>query len=148
MNLAEKIKTLRIEKEMTQEQLADMTGLKRWSIANYENGNRVPHKKNLAAIAEALGTTVEILSDDNAELRTEDEVIDYYGKELLEKYGETAKNGFKKMVKHGRPMFAGGLMPEQDRDKYIAAVAATYMKFCEKSIERYGKIVDDDYGGE
>ncbi|MBR1433279.1 helix-turn-helix transcriptional regulator [Ruminococcus sp.] len=148
MNLAEKIRTLRVEKGLKQEELAELVGTKRWSINQYENGIQRPHKKTLIALAAALGVDADLLGNDEAELHTDEEIIDRFGADIKEKYGEDAKKGFKKMVLNNRPMFAGGLMPEQDRDKFIEAVAVTYLKFCELSIEKYGKVMIDDDTGE
>lgn len=148
MILSEKIKELRLEKEMTQEELAEKIGVARWSVTQYENGNRVPRKSTIERIAAVLDINPATLSDDTAELHTDEEIIERYGATIKDKYGEEAKKGFRKMVLNNKPMFAGGLMPEQDRDKFIAAVAATYLRYCELSIERYGKIMYDEDTGE
>lgn len=57
--IAKKIKTLRKARGMTQEQLADRLGVKRSTISNYEIGRRSPHIKELEAISEALGVSLE-----------------------------------------------------------------------------------------
>jgi len=40
---------------MTQQELADKAGLTQWSIAQIENGHRVPGFETVLALAEALG---------------------------------------------------------------------------------------------
>ena len=148
MILSEKIKELRLEREMTQEELADRIGVARWSVTQYENGNRIPRKSTVKKIAAVFGISPEILSNDESELHTDDEIIERYGVSIKEKYGEEARIGFRKMVLNNKPMFAGGLMPEKDRDKFIAAIAETYLRYCELSIEKYGKIMQDEDTGE
>lgn len=56
--LGDKIKQLRIEKGMTQEELAAYTGTTKSSISNYECNKRKPQYDILCVIAEALGTPV------------------------------------------------------------------------------------------
>lgn len=70
------IKELRIAKKMTQQQLADATGIDRALIARYENGSRVPPVPKLKIIAEALGVSLDMIAgfdscseeDQNADL--------------------------------------------------------------------------------
>lgn len=61
LNLA----TIRKEKGLTQEQLANKVGVKNTSICNYETGTREPNLSTAAKLASALGVTVdELLKDD------------------------------------------------------------------------------------
>jgi transcriptional regulator with XRE-family HTH domain len=52
--LAEKIKNCRLDKGLTQGQLAIKTGINRSSIANYENDRCDPSVKNFLIICKAL----------------------------------------------------------------------------------------------
>ena len=62
MNLKEK----RLEKDMTQEELASRLGIKRQRLSNYEIGSREPNIETLKALAKALECTVdELLAEDN-----------------------------------------------------------------------------------
>ncbi len=55
-----KIKEIREEKRMTQEELSEKSGVSRGTIAALENGtNRTTTTKTLVKLAEALGTTVD-----------------------------------------------------------------------------------------
>lgn len=58
--MGNKIRELRKERGMTQEELAQKSGLSRQTIISIENGsNENALTGTLAAIAEALGTTVD-----------------------------------------------------------------------------------------
>jgi transcriptional regulator with XRE-family HTH domain len=61
MSFADKLKALRDHLGLTQKQLAEKAGLAQHSIANLEQGIRLPTVKTLFALAGALGTTVEEL---------------------------------------------------------------------------------------
>lgn len=57
--IANKIKTLRKTRGLTQEQLAEKLGVQRATISNYEIGRRSPHIKELEKIADVLGVPFE-----------------------------------------------------------------------------------------
>ena len=61
MTLGETIRELRREKGLSQEQLAERTGLSRQTIYKWESGQAAPDLENLQTLAGALGTTVSRL---------------------------------------------------------------------------------------
>lgn len=63
--LAEKIKLLRTEKNLTQEELAALLGVGRTVVTMWETGQNMPPTKYLVTLASVLGCTVDEL------LRTE-----------------------------------------------------------------------------
>lgn len=56
-----KIKELREEKKMTQEELAEKSGVSRTIISFLENGSPNTTSKTLVSIARALGVTIDQL---------------------------------------------------------------------------------------
>lgn len=72
MNIGEVIKEKRLEKGLSQKQLAMLVGCAEITIRQYENGSREPRFKSLEKIAEQLGTTGKALMiiasiDDNGQ---------------------------------------------------------------------------------
>ncbi len=59
----ERIRILRHERGLSQEELAYRVGIHRTYIGGIERGERNPALKNIAAIAQALGLTVSELFD-------------------------------------------------------------------------------------
>ncbi|HTQ10852.1 MAG TPA: helix-turn-helix transcriptional regulator [Fimbriimonadaceae bacterium] len=57
-SLAKRVKALRAEKGLTQERLADASGLHVTYIAGIESGRRNPSLKSLAALARGFGIAV------------------------------------------------------------------------------------------
>ena len=55
-----KIVAARTEKNITQQQLAERTGLRQSNISRIENGAAVPNLKTLETIAKGLGKTLKI----------------------------------------------------------------------------------------
>jgi transcriptional regulator with XRE-family HTH domain len=72
MNFGRKLKQLRIEKGLTQQQLAERLGYKTNSyISDVENGHFIPSREKLRKIARALGVPFKVLEDMLLESRLE-----------------------------------------------------------------------------
>lgn len=61
MALAENLRRIRREKDITQTELSKMTGINQVQISYYENGKRSPRVELLKAMAEALEVTTDEL---------------------------------------------------------------------------------------
>lgn len=74
MKTSEKIKTLRLSKGLTQEELGNMVGIKKAAINKYETGRVVNIKRStLKSLADALGVApVDLLDDEETILVNED----------------------------------------------------------------------------
>jgi transcriptional regulator with XRE-family HTH domain len=59
VTFGEKLRQLRDGCGMTQEQLAEKSGINLWTIRGYEQGRREPDWKNALHLAGALGVAVE-----------------------------------------------------------------------------------------
>ena len=55
------LKTLRKSKNLTQEELADILGVSRYMVNQYENGKRSPSKKTLVKMAEFFNCSLDYL---------------------------------------------------------------------------------------
>lgn len=58
-SISQKLRILRKERRMTQQELADALGVKRATISNYEIGRRSPHLSELRRIAEFFGVGLD-----------------------------------------------------------------------------------------
>lgn len=63
MTLAEKLRALREKAGMTQETLAESSGVPLWTVRNYEQGRREPNWKGIIQLARALNVSVESFAD-------------------------------------------------------------------------------------
>lgn len=72
MSLSQKLKLLRAEHNMTQEQLAEQINVARATISGYETRDRQPSHEKLTSIADAFHVSVDFLLDnDNTPTTTE-----------------------------------------------------------------------------
>lgn len=61
MNMGEKLKSLRIEKKLTQKQIADRIGLAISAVSSYESGTRYPSYDVLVKLARIFHVTTDYL---------------------------------------------------------------------------------------
>ena len=119
MLFGDRIKELRNLADMSQQALANRTGLSLRSIQNYESNQRYP--KDVAILNKlcaALGTTIEEL------MKEEDQFI----LEAASKFGSRGKNDAEKLIEEVGGLFAGGELNEEDKDKVFRAITEMYWK--------------------
>lgn len=59
--IGKRVKELRMEKKMSQQELGNAIGVTKVSICGYENGSRLPNLEKLIKLAEILETTTDYL---------------------------------------------------------------------------------------
>jgi transcriptional regulator with XRE-family HTH domain len=77
MLVGKRIKDMRLEKGMSQQELGDMIGVTKVSICGYENGTRTPSLETFGILADIFETTTDYL------LGREVSVVDEEGKEYI-----------------------------------------------------------------
>ena len=63
---AKRLEKLRLERELTHQQMADMLGVTRQAYGNYENGKREPDFKTLDILAEFFKVSLDYLMGKSA----------------------------------------------------------------------------------
>lgn len=61
VNMGEKLKALRLEKKMTQKQVADIIGLAISAVSSYESGSRYPSYDVLVQLSRIFHVTTDYL---------------------------------------------------------------------------------------
>ena len=72
MNISEKIISLRKEKELSQEALAEALGVSRQSVSKWESGAALPDTDKIIAMSELFGVSTDYLLKDNHSDNAED----------------------------------------------------------------------------
>ena len=117
MKFCEKIKTLRKQKNMSQEEFAKMIGVSKRTVQNYETADMYPKSRQIYhKMAEVLDTDVNYLLTE--------------GEEFIlgasEKYGRAGEMDAMELVGSISALFAGGKMPEEDKDAVMRAISDAY----------------------
>lgn len=92
MTISERIRLIRQQKNISQNELAKAAGINVKSLSRYELGSSIPPANALKAIADALGVSADaLLTDDNTQIKD---------KELFKKFEAIQEMGgdTKKMI--------------------------------------------------
>ena len=126
MKTGEKIKRLRKEKNLTQEQLGDLIGVKKAAINKYETGIVVNLKnKTIKKLAEALDVNPVWLMDDNSDFPAKHSlvrVIDGSGERIID-----IVNDDKPRTPEARAVsFGMDSLPKEQRELILNMVKAMF----------------------
>jgi transcriptional regulator with XRE-family HTH domain len=119
MLFGDRIKELRNLLDISQQELANRTGLSLRSIQNYESNTRYP--KDVAILNKlcaALGTTIEDMMSEE----------DQFVLDAATKFGSRGKKDAETLVDEIGGLFAGGELNEDDKDKVFRAITDMYWK--------------------
>lgn len=127
MNFGEKLKKLRSEMGLKQDDVASAIGVTRRTYISYEQEGRYPRKREVyAKLAEVLECDVNYLMTENEEFVTG----------AGEKYGSRGKRQAEELVAELSGMFAGGELSESDKDAVMIALQKAYFE-CKEDNKKY-----------
>ena len=154
----EKIRESRTHLGLTQTELADKIGVTLRTITKYEKQGVMPRGVNLQRLAEVLGVSTAYLSNDEivdpAYGLEESPYIEsaraVYGKrgaadveQLLTQtsaraaYGRKGATDVEQLLTQTRALFAGGDVPEQDKELFFQAVTEAYFANKQRASEKF-----------
>lgn len=136
---SEKVKKMRLERNMTQGEVAKKVGITLQSVSFYENGTKRPRNKTMFKLAEALGVSYKYLTDDTCEDPYEDIDKDPYMGEIQGKYDNKAMRDVGELLDESKALFAGGRLSQDEKDAFFEAVMKAYITCKEAAREKYGK---------
>jgi len=104
LTLAEYLKTLRLEKKLSQRELAKISGISNSEISKIESGHRqMPKPDILKKISEGLNIEYPILAQKSGYINEDNYVMNYYNGEILiktiDEVGEIRKNKYLEVEK-------------------------------------------------
>ena len=116
MPFSEKLKELRLEKGLTQAQLADEFKITKRTVINYEAGRSYPSVETLYNMASFFKVRGDFLMD------TQDEFV----AEAQTQGGTRGRRGAAQLIEQMRGMFAGGELSENDKDAVMQELQEIY----------------------
>ena len=141
----EKIREGRANLGITQTELAEKIGVTLRTISKYEKQGVMPRGANLQKLAEVLGVSIAYLSND--------EIVDpnygleeapYIGLEespYIESaravYGKRGAADVEQLLTQTRALFAGGDVPEEDKELFFQAVTEAYFANKQRASEKF-----------
>lgn len=117
MLFGEKLKKLRTEANMSQEELASKLGITRRSIVYYETKSRYPKKREvITGLAKVFNVPVDFLINDS----------DDFIARAAARFGATGSAEAMQLVEEIGGLFAGGSLNQEDKDKIFRAISDLY----------------------
>ena len=136
-SISEKIRTRRIEMQLTQTELAQKAGLTTRTVSKYETGAANPRGLNLHRLSEVLGLSESYLTDPEIEDPSYGLEEAPYVSEVRSVYGRKAGADMQQLLEGVQAMFAGGSTPQEDKDLFFQAVMQAYMETKKDAQERF-----------
>ena len=133
----EKIRERRMQLGLTQTELANKIGVTLRTITKYEKQGITPRGSNLRELAKALGVSELYLSNDEIEDVTYGMEEAPYIDSVRATYGKRGADDMQQLLMQTQALFAGGDIPQADKDKFVHAVMEAYVATKEDASERF-----------
>ena len=134
---AEKLREARLYAGISQTELSGRVGVSRRSIFAYENGVSVPRENVIRKLAEELDVTVAYLTDDSStdpdDGRAREENINL----ARERFGARGAREAAELLDRNSAFFAGGDVPQEDKDAFFQAVMTAYVTAKEEARRKF-----------
>jgi len=128
MKFGEKVKDLRMQKKMTQEELAKAVGISHRTVFAYENGETYPRRREVyKKLADFFGVDVNYLLTEDEEFITE----------ASEKYGRRGAMQAQELLEQASAMFAGGELSEDDQLAFVHEIQQLYLDSKERAKKKF-----------
>lgn len=119
MSFGEKLREIRTQENLTQQEMADRIGVSLRTLKSYELGETLPrYRKIYHKIAEEFNVDVNYL------LTEGDDFILSTG----EKYGSRGMKGAQELIDNARALFAGGELSEDDKKVVFDALQEAFFE--------------------
>ena len=132
MNFGERLKSLRHEKNLTQEEIAEILNVGRPTIAGYETKNKEPNYETLKKLADFFNVSIDYLLG-----RTDEKTIDSSMPKSPQKFTDPA--AAREYVSKHEIFGANGFRPERMTDEEILDFANALQEQMELLMYKYKK---------
>jgi transcriptional regulator with XRE-family HTH domain len=134
MEFSEKLKSLRLAKNLSQTELAELTGISERTVYSYEQLGKYPRAGNLIKLADALGVTPNyLLGRSNTPDEKESFIL-----EVREKFGAHSQSEAEELLARTSALFAGGEIDEESKDAFFRSLMEIYLEAKTLNAEKYG----------
>jgi transcriptional regulator with XRE-family HTH domain len=128
MKFGDKVKDLRLRRNMKQDELAKALGVNVRTIAFYEKGEKYPRKReNYYKLAEIFGVEPNYILTEDEEFITE----------ARDKYGKKGQTQALDVLNRASALFAGGGLSDADQLAFIHEIQRLYFDSKERAREKF-----------
>lgn len=136
---SDKLKQARSDLNLNQQQLADIVGVSKRSIAAYETTDTKPRGTVVKKLARALNVSVDYLLLDEIDDPSYGIGRSAYIETVRERYGSRAASEMEALLQQNTALFAGGTLDQEAKDAFFEALMKAYLTCKEESRKTYGR---------
>ena len=125
--------------DLTQQELADLVGVSKRTIASYESTNAMARRTTIVKLARALKVSVRYLSDDECTDPLADIEKDDYVEEAGQRYGASGARDVDALLRDNAALFAGGELSQEEKDAFFEAVMRAYVTSKDIASVKFGR---------
>lgn len=137
MTFGEKVKLARTTLNLSQTELAEITGISERSLYTYEQLNTIPRKSNVQKLADALHVTVTYLLDEEESDTQKDIDQESFILKVKNSYGNKSAHDAQEVLEKAGALFAGGDLDDDAKDIFMQSLMEVYISSREKAREKF-----------
>lgn len=136
---SEKVKEAREGLKLNQQQLGDLVGVTKRSIAAYETTDTKPRGNTVRKLAAALNVSVDYLLNDEISDTQYGIEKEPYVEEARQRLGNKAAKEMDLLLEQNLALFAGGELDQEAKDAFFEAVMKAYLKCKDEARKTFGR---------
>lgn len=137
MTFGEKIKNARITLNLSQAELASITGISERSLYTYEQLNTMPRKNNLRKLADALHVSVTYLMDEDETDSKKHLDQEFFIKAAKSEYGYKGARQAQELLDKAGALFAGGDLDDEAKEIFMQSLLQVYLDSKKDASEKF-----------
>lgn len=142
-SFSDKVKDTRELLKLTQQELGDLVGVSKRSVAAYETDGVRPRPSTIRKLAQALQVSVDYLDNDEIDDPTHGIEKAEYVEETRARFGDKAAKEMDFLLERNAALFAGGEVSQDAKDAFFEAIMKAYLTCKEEARVTYGRKKSD-----
>lgn len=128
MTFGEKVKEARLALNLSQTELAKMTGISERSLYTYEQLGTIPRMSNVKKLAEALNVTTAYLMDNDESDKQSHIDEELFISAAKSQYGYRGAKEAQDVIGRTRALLAGGDLDDDAKEVFFRALMEVYLE--------------------
>ena len=137
MTFGEKVREARLALNLSQSELAQMTGISERSLYTYEQLGIIPRSGNIKKLAAALNLSVTYLMDEEETDKSKDIGRDAMIEDVKRELGTKGAREAGELLDRAGALFAGGELDEEAKDVFFRALMEVYLDSKQAARDKY-----------
>lgn len=137
MTFGEKIKKARLALNLSQSEVAEMTGISERSLYTYEQTGVMPRSGNIRKLAGVLNVSVGYLLDEEETDTKKNIDYDIFISNAKNQYGSRGAREAADVLSRASALFAGGELDDAAKDMFFRSIMEVYLESKEEARDKF-----------